>query len=61
LTDRERQTLRLIAAGHRTKGIAQMLGISPKTVSTHRAAAMRKLHLQSTADIVRYAMRERIV
>jgi DNA-binding CsgD family transcriptional regulator len=38
-----------------------MLGISPKTVSTHRAAAMRKLHLQSTADIVRYAMRERIV
>jgi len=61
LTDRERQTLRLIASGHRTKGIAQMLGISPKTVSTHRAAAMRKLHLQSTADIVRYAMRERIV
>jgi DNA-binding NarL/FixJ family response regulator len=60
LTDRERQTLRLIAAGHRTKGIAQMLGISPKTVSTHRAAAMRKLHLQSTADIVRYAMREGI-
>jgi len=61
LTDRERQTLRLIAAGHRTKGIAQVLGISPKTVSTHRAAAMRKLHLQSTADIVRYAMRENLV
>ena len=61
LTDRERQTLRLIAAGHRTKGIAQMLGISPKTVSTHRAAAMRKLHLQSTADIVRYAIRENLV
>jgi DNA-binding NarL/FixJ family response regulator len=61
LTAREREILRLIAQGNRNKCIALMLGISQKTVDTHRSAAMRKLHLQSTAQVVRYAIREQLI
>jgi DNA-binding CsgD family transcriptional regulator len=61
LTAREREILRLIAEGHRGKSIALMLGISQKTVETHRAAAMRKLQLQSIAQVVRYAVREKLI
>ena len=61
LTPRERQILRLIAQGRRSREIAQMLGISLRTVETHRAASMRKLHLHSVAEVVRYAIREHIV
>jgi DNA-binding NarL/FixJ family response regulator len=61
LTAREREILRLIAEGNRSKHIALVLGISQKTVDTHRTAAMRKLHLQSVAQVVRYAVRERLI
>jgi DNA-binding NarL/FixJ family response regulator len=61
LTAREREILRLIAEGNRSKRIALVLGISQKTVDTHRTAAMRKLHLQSVAQVVRYAVRERLI
>jgi DNA-binding NarL/FixJ family response regulator len=61
LTTRESEVLRLIAQGHRSKAIALMLGISLKTVGTHRAAAMRKLQLRSVAEVVHYAIRERLV
>jgi DNA-binding NarL/FixJ family response regulator len=61
LTGREREILRLIAEGHSSKRIALLLGISHKTVETHRAAAMRKLQLRSIAAIVRYAVRERLI
>jgi len=61
LTTREREILRLIAEGHSGKRIALLLGISYKTVETHRAAAMRKLQLRSIAGIVRYAVREKLI
>jgi DNA-binding NarL/FixJ family response regulator len=61
LTNRERQILRLVATGYRGKRIAEMLGISLKTVNTHRTGAMRKLHLRSVADVVHYAIRERLI
>jgi DNA-binding NarL/FixJ family response regulator len=61
LTAREREILRLIAEGNRSKHIALVLGISQKTVDTHRTTAMRKLHLQSVAQVVRYAVRERLI
>jgi DNA-binding NarL/FixJ family response regulator len=61
LTCREQQILRLVAQGHRGKHIALILGISPKTVDTHRTAAMRKLQLQSVAEVVRYAVREKLI
>jgi DNA-binding NarL/FixJ family response regulator len=61
LTTREQEILRLIAEGRRSKNIGLMLGISPKTVQAHRSAAMRKLQLESVADVVRYAVREKLV
>jgi DNA-binding NarL/FixJ family response regulator len=61
LTDRERGVVQLIAEGYTTKQIAHLLGISPKTVESHRSAIMRKLNLTSSAELVRYAIRNRIV
>jgi DNA-binding NarL/FixJ family response regulator len=61
LTGRERHVVQLIAEGHRNKEIAHTLGISPKTVETHRATVMRKLTLSSSSALVRYAVRNRIV
>lgn len=61
LTARERQIVQLVAEGHRTRDIAQALGISEKTVETHRAAVMRKLQLEGLADVVRFAVRNNIV
>jgi DNA-binding NarL/FixJ family response regulator len=61
LTTRQREILRLIAQGRRSKEIALMLGVSLRTVESHRAAGMRKLHLHSIAEVVRYAIRERLV
>ena len=61
LTTREREVLRLIAQGRRGREIALMLGVSLRTVETHRAAGMRKLNLHSIAEVVRYAMREQLI
>src|SRR5262245_44137978 len=61
LTNRERSVVQLIAEGHTNKQIAHILDISLKTVETHRASVMRKLNLSSSAGLVRYAIRNRIV
>ena len=61
LTPREREIVQLIAEGRLNKEIAAILELSIKTVETHRAAAMRKLDLKSTADLVRYAVRNNII
>jgi DNA-binding NarL/FixJ family response regulator len=61
LTSRERSVLQLIAEGHTNKQIATILNISLKTVESHRAAMMRKLNLSSSAALVRYAIRNKIV
>jgi|RhiMetdeSRZDD1v2_1073273.scaffolds.fasta_scaffold53301_7 DNA-binding NarL/FixJ family response regulator len=61
LTPREKSVLQLIAEGNTNKHIARILGLSTKTVETHRAATHRKLHLKSTASIVRYAVRNSIL
>jgi two-component system, NarL family, response regulator NreC len=57
LTVRERQVLQLIAEGDSTREIARRLGISPKTVETHRSKLMQKLDIHDTAGLVRYAIR----
>ena len=57
LSDRETEVLRLIAWGHTNKEIAAQLGISTKTVETHKSHFMNKLDLSNRADIVRYASR----
>ncbi len=61
LTPREREIVQLIAEGMSNKGIADILGISVKTVETHRANIMSKLDLRSVADLVRYAIRNGII
>ena len=61
LTDRERAVVQLVAEGHPNKEIARLLNISLKTVESHRAAIMRKLNFHSSAELVRYAIRNKIV
>ena len=60
LTDREQTIVRLVAEGHSNKQIARLLNINVKTVETHRASIRRKLDLDSTADLVRYAIRNKL-
>jgi DNA-binding NarL/FixJ family response regulator len=61
LTARERSVIQLIAEGHTNRSMADILSISSKTVETHRASAMRKLNLSTTAGLIRYAIRNKIV
>jgi DNA-binding NarL/FixJ family response regulator len=61
LTSREREIVQLIAEGKSNKEAGRLLGISVKTVETHRATSMRKLRLDSFADLVRYAVRHKII
>ena len=61
LTAREREVVQLVAEGQTNKQAAYILGISIKTIETHRGAVMSKLQLQSTADLVRYAVRNDMV
>lgn len=56
LTIREREVLKLLAEGKRTKEIAAALYISPHTVRRHRANIMEKLDIQNLADLVKYAI-----
>jgi DNA-binding NarL/FixJ family response regulator len=53
--------LQLIAEGHTNKEAGGILNIGLKTVESHRAAIMRKLNLSSSAALVRYAIRNKIV
>jgi two-component system, NarL family, response regulator NreC len=58
LTGRERQVLHLIAEGKTSKEIAGILGVTVKTVETHRGKLMEKLDIHGTAGLVRYAIRQ---
>lgn len=61
LTPRERLVVQLISEGHSNKEIGTILNLSVKTIESHRATAMRKLNVTSTAAIVRYAIRNKLV
>jgi DNA-binding NarL/FixJ family response regulator len=61
LTVRERTVVQLIAEGRTSREICPILNIGIKTVETHRASAMRKIGAKSTVDLVRYAIRHRMV
>lgn len=56
LTERERQIMRLIAVGHRTREMANLLSLSPKTIEKHRANIMRKLRLRNASAVAAYAI-----
>ncbi|HEX3692210.1 MAG TPA: response regulator transcription factor [Solirubrobacteraceae bacterium] len=61
LTPREREVLRLIALGHTSVEIAEKLGLSPRTIETHRARIHRKLGLTTRAELVRYALQHELL
>jgi DNA-binding NarL/FixJ family response regulator len=56
LSDREQEVLQLVALGHTSKEIADLLSVSAKTVETYRARGMEKLGLRSRAALVRFAL-----
>lgn len=61
LTQRERQVLQLIGEGKSSKEVSNLLGISVKTVESHRTRLMRKLDIHDVASLVRYAIRHGLV
>ncbi|PJA58670.1 MAG: DNA-binding response regulator, partial [Rhodocyclales bacterium CG_4_9_14_3_um_filter_68_10] len=61
LTPRQREVLQAIAEGESTKQIAFRLGLSPKTVETHRAMLMSRLGVREVAGLVRWAIRNGVI
>jgi DNA-binding NarL/FixJ family response regulator len=61
LSSREREVLKLIAEGYRTKDIAECLCISPKTVEKHRSNLMDRLNLRSVSALTTYAIEKGLV
>jgi DNA-binding NarL/FixJ family response regulator len=61
LSPREREIVQLIAEGNSNKRIASLLNISIKTVESHRSASMRKLDIKTTANLIRYAVRNKLI
>ena len=61
LTEREKEVLKLLAEGHTTQEIAEMLVISPKTVEGHKTRLMTKLDLHNRVELVKYALRKGII
>jgi len=61
LTARQREIVQLLAEGKSSKEVAVALGLSVKTAETHRANIMRKLDCHSVSEIVRYAIRNKII
>ena len=61
LTARETQILSLIADGHTTREIAELLVISPRTVDRHREKLARKLNLRNRVELTRFALRQNLV
>jgi DNA-binding NarL/FixJ family response regulator len=61
LSAREKSVIQMIVEGRTNKQIADVLSLGTKTVETHRASAMRKLNLDTTAALIRYAIRNKLV
>ena len=61
LTERQKEILQLIAEGHLTKEIADILCISVRTVERHKYNMMQELKLKTIADLVKYAIKQGIV
>jgi DNA-binding NarL/FixJ family response regulator len=61
LSPKERVIVQLIAEGRSNKEMSKILNLSVKTIETHRAMALQKLHIKTTAGLVRYAIRNQII
>ncbi len=61
LTVRQVEVLRLLAQGYKNKQVAVAIGISTRTVHAHRSRLMRKLKLSSYSDLIKYALRNKLI
>jgi len=61
LTSRQREVLQLLAEGKTMKEVAALLGISTRTAESHKYEIMRQLGMQTTAELIRYAVRSKLV
>ena len=61
LTSRQREVLQLVAEGHSTKAIADLLSVSVKTIEFHKSGIMERLGMRTTAELTRYAITHGIV
>ncbi|MDX2218641.1 MAG: response regulator transcription factor [Burkholderiales bacterium] len=61
LSDREYETLRLIASGKKLSDIAEALALSPKTVSVYRSRLLEKMNLKNNAELTHYALKHGLV
>jgi DNA-binding NarL/FixJ family response regulator len=61
LSPRQREVLRLLAEGHTMKDVARLLNISPRTVAFHKYRMMEELGIRTSAELVQFAMRRRVV
>jgi DNA-binding NarL/FixJ family response regulator len=61
LSEREVEILQLVAEGHSSREIGEMLSVSPSTVDTHRTHILHKLDLHSTAELILYAVRRGVI
>ena len=61
LSAREHEVFQLVAEGHTNREVAELLGIRPATVETHRAHILEKLDVHSTSELVRYAIQRGVI
>ncbi len=61
LSPRQRDILRLLVKGHSAKAIAKQLGISPRTVEYHKYRTMTQVGVQTTAELIEYAVKEKLL
>lgn len=61
LTDREREVLKLVVEGHTSREIAEILIVSHKTVDWYKSSLMNKLNIHNRVDLIKYAIRRRII
>jgi len=61
LTDREKEVLKLIVEGYTAREIGDRLVISPKTVESYKASLMNKLNIHNKTDLIKYALRKRLI
>ena len=61
ITPRQREILQLLAEGHSMKEVAAMLNVTPRTVAFHKYQMMQQLHIKSTAELIQYAVRSKVV
>ena len=61
LTPRQREVLQLLAEGHSMKEVASLLNLTPRTVAFHKYVMMKRLNVNSTAELIQYAVKHHIV